>query len=83
MPIIVITGHADTRTCRTALHNGLFDFVEKGFNPGDFLRVIRAAIERDAQLNHRRSLRTAAFEQMESLSKREYEVMRLLTQSMA
>jgi two-component system C4-dicarboxylate transport response regulator DctD len=62
MPIIVITGHADARTCHTALHNGVFDFVEKGFNPRNLLRVIRATIERDAQLNHQRSLRTVALE---------------------
>lgn len=83
MPIIVITGHADARTCRTALHNGVFDFVEKSFNPHDLLVVIRAAIERDAKLNDQRSLRTVALEQMESLSKREHEVMQLLIQGMA
>ena len=78
MPIIIITDHADAQTCRTALHNGVFDFVEKSFNPHDLLVVIRSAIERDIELNDQRSLRYIVTEQLQNLSKREREVMQLL-----
>lgn len=78
IPIIVITGHADAQTCRTALHNGVFDFVEKSFNPHDLLVVIQAAIEESTKLNHERRVRDLAKQQVDHLSKREAEVMKLL-----
>ncbi|MGI9467157.1 MAG: response regulator transcription factor [Rubripirellula sp.] len=78
IPIIVITGHADARTCRTALHNGVFDFVEKSFNPHDLLVVIQSTIEENTRKNTERVLREEVTKQFRNLSKREDEVMKLL-----
>lgn len=78
IPIIVMTGHADARTCRTALRNGVFDFVEKSFNPHDLLVVIQSAIEENTRKNTERLRREEATQQFENLSKREEEVMKLL-----
>lgn len=78
LPIIVVTGHADARTCRTALHNGVFDFVEKSFNPHDLLVVIRKAIEENARQSKERSERDTYRAQLEILSPREREVMQVL-----
>ena len=78
IPIIVITGHADARTCRTALQNGVFDFVEKSFNPHDLLVVIQSAIEENIKKNTERRIRERAMRQLDNLSKREDEVMKLL-----
>jgi FixJ family two-component response regulator len=78
IPIIVITGHADAQTCRTALRNGVFDFVEKSFNPHDLLVVIQSAIEENTKKNNERRLREKAEQQFDNLSKREDEVMKLL-----
>ena len=78
IPIIVITGHADARTCRTALHNGVFDFVEKSFNPHDLLVVIQSAIEENTRKTSERLLREEVTQQFENLSRREGEVMKLL-----
>lgn len=78
IPIIVITGHADARTCRTALQNGVFDFVEKSFNPHDLLVVIQSAIEENTKKNTERRIRERAMQQFDNLSKREDEVMKLL-----
>jgi FixJ family two-component response regulator len=80
LPIIVVTGHADASTCRTALHGGVFDFVEKSFNPHDLLVVIRAAIDKDASQKKERSIRNTHLEQLGMLSRREGEVMHLLAE---
>lgn len=78
IPIIVVTGHADARTCRTALHNGVFDFVEKSFNPHDLLVVIQSAIEENTRKTSERLLREEVTQQFQNLSRRENEVMKLL-----
>lgn len=77
-PIIVMTGHADAQTCRTAICNGVFGFVEKSFNPHDLLVVIQTAIEANAKMNSERNLRDLVMQQLDNLSKREDEVMKLL-----
>jgi len=78
LPIIVLTGHADATTCRTAFRNGVFDYVEKGFNPHDLLVVIRAAIDQNAMRSRERSIRKSFSRQLEILSPREREAMALL-----
>ncbi len=83
LPIIVVTGHADAGTCRTALHNGVFDFVEKSFNPHDLLVVIRAAIAKDAQQKKESALRASYQEQLDALSPRERDVMKLLARGLS
>ncbi len=78
LPIIVLTGHADATTCRTAFRNGVFDYVEKSFNPHDLLVVIRAAIDQNALQNQERLIRRTFSKQLEVLSPREREAMALL-----
>ena len=78
LPIIVLTGHADATTCRTAFRNGVFDYVEKGFNPHDLLVVIRAAIDQNARQSRERLERSGFQKQLDVLSPREREAMALL-----
>ncbi len=78
LPIVVVTGHADAGTCRAALQNGVFDFVEKSFNPHDLLIVIRNAIDKDAEQSNERRMRRAFLAQLQMLSPREREVMKVL-----
>lgn len=78
LPIIVLTGHADANTCRTAFQNGVFDYVEKSFNPHDLLVVIRAAIDQNALQNAERTARNSLSRQLDVLSPREREVMAVL-----
>jgi FixJ family two-component response regulator len=78
LPIIVVTGHADAKTCRQALREGVFDFVEKSFNPHDLLVVIRAAIDQHARQLKESRVRKRYLQQLEMLSRREGEVMHLL-----
>ena len=78
MPIIVVTGHADTGTCRTAFKKGVFDFLEKGFEPHDLLTSIQRALEANDQFRQQESRRDTAMEQLDSLTQREVEIMRQL-----
>ena len=80
MPIIVVTGHADTGTCRTAFKKGVFDFLEKGFEPHDLLTSIQRALEANDRYRQQESRRDVAMEQLDSLTQREVEVMRQLAQ---
>lgn len=83
LPIIVVTGHADAGTCRAALHNGVFDFVEKSFNPHDLLVVIRQAIEKDAKQTSERRVRRDFLARLQLLSPREREVMEVLSDGLS
>tara|TARA_R110002049_G_scaffold4601_5_gene32589 strand:+ start:818543 stop:819208 length:666 start_codon:yes stop_codon:yes gene_type:complete len=80
MPIIVVTGHADTGTCRTAFKKGVFDFLEKGFEPHDLLTSIQRALEANEQHREKESQRGVAMAQLDALTQREVEVMRQLAQ---
>jgi RNA polymerase sigma factor (sigma-70 family) len=82
LPIIVVTGHADAGTCRAALRDGVFDFVEKSFTPHDLLVVIRSAIKKDAEQSMERRQRSELLTQFERLSPREREVMQSLSDGM-
>ncbi len=78
IPIIVLTGHADAGTCRSALHDGVFDYVEKSINPHDLLVVIRDAIAHDSKQTEERSLQQRAQLRLQALSPREHEVAQVL-----
>ncbi len=83
IPVIIMTAHADAMTCRRALQDGVYDFVEKSFNPHDLLVVIQGAIEQDARRHDSRIQRQRDRKQLDRLSKREAEVMSLLSDGLA
>lgn len=78
IPMIVVTGHADAGTCRSALHDGVFDYVEKSINPHDLLVVISNAIAENAKQEEKRSKQQRDQLRLQALSPREYEVMHVL-----
>ena len=80
MPIIVVTGHADTSTCRTAFKKGVFDFIEKGFEPHDLLTSVQRALESNQIDREKESQRGIAMAQLDALTQRELQVMRQLAQ---
>ncbi len=61
--VILITAHSSVDTCRTALKEGAFDYVEKAgvgaeeLNPDDLRAVVQRAAERTAQHRVIRELR--------------------------
>ncbi|MEM9645890.1 MAG: response regulator [Planctomycetota bacterium] len=79
LPIIVVTGHADAATCRSAFQSGVFDFVEKSFNPHDLVLVIQKALRVSEDTQAESQLRQESIAALERLSPRERDVMRLLS----
>ncbi len=47
--IILITAHSSVDTCRTALQQGAFDYVEKPIDLDELRNVVQRAVERTAQ----------------------------------
>ncbi len=62
--VILITAHSSVETCRTAMKEGAFDYIEKAglgaeeVNPEDLRAVVERAAERTAQQRVIRELRT-------------------------
>jgi FixJ family two-component response regulator len=79
IPIIFLTGHGDIQMSVQAMKAGAIDFLSKPYREQDILDAVRAALERDRRRREDeiavRDLRT----RYESLSKREQQVMALVT----
>lgn len=79
LPIIVVTGHADAATCRSAFKSGVFDFVEKSFNPHELVQVIRRAVRESEKTERETQVRANSIASLDKLSPREGEVADLLS----
>ena len=55
--VILITAHSSVATCRTALQQGAFDYIEKPIDIDDLRTVVQRAAERTAQERTIRELR--------------------------
>ena len=79
IPIIFLTAHADVQMSVQAMKAGAVDFLTKPYREQDILDAVVAALERDRK---RRESDMASLElrmRFETLSKREQEVMALVT----
>jgi len=82
IPIIFLTAHADVQMSVQAMKAGAVDFLTKPYREQDILDAVVAALERDRK---RRESDMASLElrtRFETLSKREQEVMALVTSSL-
>lgn len=79
LPVIVITGHGDVATARTALLAGARDFLEKPVQPQELLEAVGAAVASDMQAFERERERTEMAERVARLTPREHEVFRRIT----
>lgn len=78
LPVILVTGQGDTENCRAAFQQGAFDFIEKGFDTGRFLDVVRRACQKNDVDFARRRARDEALSLLASISPRENTVMMML-----
>jgi FixJ family two-component response regulator len=78
MPIILMSGHIDTRATVRAMKCGAFEFLTKPLERHVLLDAIRDAIERSDAAKRRAARVQALQERYESLSRREREVMSLV-----
>jgi FixJ family two-component response regulator len=78
-PIVVTAHRADVATAVRALKSGAIDFVEKPLGKQDIVAVISAAIEADRFQRAATSRLAAVRERFATLSRRERQVMALVT----
>lgn len=82
IPVILVTGHGDAENCRTAFQQGVFDFIEKGYQPQQVIDAIERAIRQSQRDGFQKSVREQARSLLDKLSPREGEVMRFLSSGM-
>ena len=78
LPVVFVTGHGDVPMAVQAMKNGALEFLQKPFRDQEFIdcvnRALRVNSEALSGLNRRRSIQA----RIDSLTKREYEIMRLI-----
>jgi FixJ family two-component response regulator len=82
MPIVFITGHGSITMSVRAMKAGAVNFLEKPFEDQDLLDVIREAIEKDVQARQERRELANIRQRIDTLTPREYEVLRLVITGM-
>lgn len=82
MPVILVTGHGDAENCRAAFQQGVFDFIEKGFDSIQFIDSVERAIRKNLRERFRCSVRRDTRELLKLVSPRENEVIGLLAGGM-
>ena len=55
-PVVLVTAHADIPTCKQALHEGAYDYIEKPLDLDYFRAQVNRAAERSALLQQNRAL---------------------------
>jgi FixJ family two-component response regulator len=78
-PIVFMTGHGDIPMSVKAMKAGAVDFLAKPFRDQDMLDAVAAAIERDRARRISEAGLDGLRRRLETLSKREQEVMALAT----
>ena len=82
MPIIFLTGREDAPTIVQAMKAGAVEFLTKPFRDDALLDAIRDAIERSEVLVRRERRKAASRERYGDLTRREREVLYLITQGL-
>jgi two-component system response regulator DctR len=78
LPVIFLTGHADVRTAVDAVKRGAFDFCEKPFGDNALVDRIEQALAQSAAALAQNSESTNLQSQLDGLTERERDVMRLV-----
>ena len=78
LPVIFLTGHADVPTAVDAVKRGAFDFFEKPFSDNALVDRIEQALAQSAAALARRSEGTRLRADLDGLTERERNVMRLV-----
>ncbi|WP_457939266.1 response regulator transcription factor [Mesorhizobium sp. 10J20-29] len=82
MPIVFMTGHADVPMSVRAMKAGAIDFLTKPFRDQDMLDAVYSAIEVDRKRRQADADVAGLNELYDSLTKREREVMQLVTRGL-
>ena len=82
LPVIFLTGHADVPTAVDAVKRGAFDFFEKPFSDNALVDRIEQAIAHSAAALRQRSEARSLKGQLDGLTGRERDVMRLVVEGL-
>jgi len=75
LPVIMISGFGDVPTAVKAMKAGVLDFLEKPFKGQELLDLIHNAISKHKTDRHKNNTQNITLERINSLTKREKEVM--------
>ncbi len=79
LPVVVITGHGDVSTARTALREGAVDFLEKPIDEKELFEAVGIALESDHREVQKLRTRAEASARLQRLTPRELEVFERIT----
>lgn len=82
-PLILLTGHGDVAMAVEAVKLGAFDFIEKPFDNGNLVTVVKNALEAAVATHRDRTELTELRERFQSLSERQRDTMQLLVRGFA
>lgn len=81
-PVIFISGHGTVPMSVQAMKAGAVDFLQKPFLEGDLMDVVSRAIASDQRFRREQRELTRFRERLQTLTPREYEVLRLVVTGM-
>ncbi|MDB5743124.1 MAG: response regulator receiver protein [Polaromonas sp.] len=82
LPVIFLTGHADVPTAVASVKRGAFDFFEKPFSDNALVDRVVQALTQSAAALAQRSETTSLRIQLDGLTERERDVMRLVVEGL-
>jgi RNA polymerase sigma factor (sigma-70 family) len=77
LPIVIVTGHGDAASARSALKSGAVDFLEKPLDEEQLVAAVGSALERDAKRRAEKIGGSEASSRLARLTPRERQVMDL------
>ena len=78
LPVIMISGFGDISTAVKAMKSGVLDFLEKPFKGQELLDLIHNAINHHKEIREKSNTKNKAQSRLDSLTKREKQVMELV-----
>ena len=78
LPVIMISGFGDVSTVVKAMKSGVLDFLEKPFKGQELLDLIHNAIHQHKEIREKTNTQNKAQTRLDSLTKREKQVMELV-----
>src|SRR6185312_6279821 len=80
--IVFITGHSDVPTCTQAMKKGAVDFLLKPFDGDELIEAVARALARAKECLRKRAERREARGRIDTLTPREFEVLRFVLMGM-
>ncbi len=79
LPVVIMTGHGDVAMAVRALKAGAMDFIEKPFDDELLLASIQRALVLDTEQRKNRATQAEVLARLAHLTRREHQVMELVT----